>query len=113
MAHGHNDADLTVLENFRDHVFTAGSPTALYDITVDKGVTVYPNPSKGQFRISYAQAGIKAGSYQLMDLNGRVIESQPLSHPDQLSLSGQYSGTYFLLLLEGTQAVWGKKVVLQ
>ncbi|WP_222164860.1 MbnP family protein [Edaphocola aurantiacus] len=113
LEHGHNGADLTVLQNFRDHVFTAGSPTALYDMTLDKGVTVYPNPSKGQFRINYTQANIKAGSYQLMDLNGRVIESNKLSHQDQITLSGKYSGTYFLVLFQEAQPVWGKKVVLE
>lgn len=113
LEHGHNGADLTVLENFRDHVFTAGSPTALHDITVDKGVAVYPNPSKGQFRISYTQAGIKAGSYQLVDLNGRVIESNIVAHPDQISLSGKYTGTYFLVLFQEAQPVWGRKVVLE
>jgi hypothetical protein len=113
LEHGHNGADLTVLQNFRDHVFTAGSPTALYDMTLDKGVTVYPNPSKGQFRINYTQANIKAGSYQLMDMNGRVIESNKLSHQDQITLSGKYSGTYFLVLFQEAQPVWGKKVVLE
>lgn len=113
IAHGLNGDDQKVLENFRDHVFTAGSPTALPEITLQKGIEVFPNPSKGTFRIHYTQAGTAAGSYQLMDLSGRVVEAQQLAQQNELSLSGKYTGTYFLVLLQEGQPVWGKKVVLE
>lgn len=51
--HGVDATDLTVIQNFRDYVFKAGTGIALSvdDIYSDVKVDLFPNPSTGNFSV--------------------------------------------------------------
>lgn len=65
--------------------------------------TVAPNPSSGRFRLTSSASGDSV-TFQLADVYGKIIDSQPV--PDasglQLDLSDRMDGTYFLTISNNT-----------
>lgn len=62
-------------------------------------VTIYPNPTKGQLTLSFEQSTPSIMRYQLVDINGRLIESKAIEDTQHLiDISNQPNGVYVLQL---------------
>ncbi|MEQ8908506.1 MAG: T9SS type A sorting domain-containing protein, partial [Vicingaceae bacterium] len=66
----------------------------------EKSLTLYPNPSKGQYIIQ-SEASLDGLNYQVYDLRGQLIQSGSFEGKrERLDLSTQPNGVYFLHLPE-------------
>jgi len=94
------------------------SATGLFDYATDKFLQLYPNPSSGEFNISFELDEPSPVSIEMIDLSGKVI-SQILSRPvtsgsheiNHEADSSLPTGIYFIRLTIDNQ-VWIKKVAV-
>ena len=83
------------------------STLAIDDYTSE--VSLFPNPTQGQFQIN----GIENGSsIEIYDIAGKKVFSEIVNNTDILSLEGYKSGTYILNIQTAKQSLI-KKIVLQ
>ena len=74
-------------------------------------VTLYPNPSHGQFTLSIGQT-IEDGSVQIVDPLGRVVLEHKLSSGNiQVDLSGEAKGFYSVLIYIGNEVQTQKLII--
>ena len=92
--------------------FTATSLSST-DVTLNKGIKLYPNPSNGVVTISIENfsGNLNVAVY---DLNGRKVLSNSIDFSTQTSinLEGLQSGVY-VLKLEGDNLSYSEKIILQ
>ncbi len=114
--HGDDLNDLTVLENFRDHVFTAGSglPLAVSNFENDIHLSLSPNPSTGDVRIALDNSGqTLVTSAQVLDISGRIIQEISLTNRNEATFNIGAKGIYFVRLQSFGINLGSKKVVIQ
>lgn len=114
--HGVNATDLKVLENFRDHVFKAGSrATSVKNqpVAADFAKT-YPNPVYNKLTIDLLAENNLAKSVQVMDILGKVhfTTALPVQH-NVIDLSALARGTYILKFYEGAKDMGSQKITLR
>lgn len=115
--HGAFGPSITLLENFRDYVFTS-SIVGISELEESASeFKVYPNPSNGIFSI-LAENGKIANrnmNYQIKDVSGRIVEEGviDLQHNNQIKI--QKSGVYMITLRgeDNGKLVINKKLVVQ
>lgn len=92
--------------------FTLNGPNAINEVNSHLAVTVYPNPSQGDYQLSI-------NSYQftqplqlrVYDVTGKLVKEQKVStNNSELSLAGLNAGMY-LLKLEGKNFSASKRIV--
>ena len=88
------------------------NPSGLSNEQFQRGISVYPNPSKGFFSVSVGDT--KAYELEVTDLTGKVILKQSVkdSNLSQLDLSGNAQGVY-LLKITSKEASAIQKIVIQ
>jgi len=79
------------------------SPSGIEEIASESGFGIYPNPTNGQFTISYSSNQNEKTYIKVMDLSGRVIFDESLNmvsgvNKQDLNLLGLSSGMYFIEL---------------
>jgi hypothetical protein len=47
--------------------------TGIGSLDADLGLSVYPNPTSGQFKVQSSKFKVEGGKIELVDLNGRVV----------------------------------------
>lgn len=71
----------------------------------------YPNPTEHLIHLDIDKEDWENVSYQLLDLNGRVIEERPILHRQStIDMSNLKSAVYLLRLMEGYQEVKSFKI---
>ncbi len=112
VAHGIDRADLTVLENFRDHVFSAAGGTVSNLERSLLAVEVFPNPTKGEIQLNCQ--GIVYDQIVIRTLKGQEWKSFPYMGSDpKINLNAASPGIYLLQLLNQGQRVGQQKIILQ
>ena len=116
--HGPNSSNITLLNNFRDSVFSAlPSQTATVGFTEQKTVAtefrVYPNPSAGVFVVNVNGVQGSNTSLQISDITGRTIQTIVTGPANTVEINIGSQGLYFVSLLEGQKMVATKKVFVQ
>lgn len=109
--HGAFASDQTLIENFRDHVFSAASSSPLkIESHTAQALQVFPNPSNGVF---YFQTSQPAESIELFDLTGRKVSStfNKLAGLQQLEMD--QTGVYLLVVRLQNQTVLRQKLVVE
>lgn len=80
------------------------------------GIRLFPNPTSNDFTLEFMGAVPKAGSVQILDLYGRLLERQnlpPGQQEHQLSLVNLPAGMYFVRVTDGGVPIWAKKLIKQ
>lgn len=109
--HGAGAADLTLLQNFRDHVFSAASNSPLsIDIQSSEEFKVFPNPSNGTF---YLNSNAQIEAIELFDLSGRKVMDIPAQQIGVQSIKVDNSGVYILHVLFANQEVTRHKLIVK
>jgi len=74
--HGADATDLTVMENFRDYVFSpgAGFPTGINVRDATSSIKIYPNPSSGDANISFGILENDISDIAVYSIEGKLIE---------------------------------------
>jgi C-terminal processing protease CtpA/Prc len=90
--------------------------TAENDLAVE-GVFFSPNPNDGQFILNYALQESGPVQVQLYDIAGRSVfakafEGTPGSYSEQINISDEPKGVYFLTVVQNGKS-FAKKVVIQ
>lgn len=112
--HGVNQEDLDMLKNFRDIVFKAGSgPTSIKNVSVDKNIRIYPNPSKGKIQIDLSKSSNSVSHYKLMNMAGNVIESGSIPKNNSIGLKNTIPGNYILVLYNKEQQVFSQLMAVE
>ena len=93
-------------------LFTATSLSS-DDVTKNKGIKIYPNPSNGVVNVSVENYSGNL-NLEVYDINGRKVLSNSLNFSIQTSvnLEGLQSGIY-VLKLEGDNLSYSEKIILQ
>jgi len=89
-------------------IFTFG----VEDASIQWGLTVYPNPSTHILYLKVEKEELKNLSYQLFDLNGKLIQTQNINNNITEILMETYStSTYFLKIYNNTQELTTFKII--
>lgn len=93
ITHSEFDEAITLLQNFRDHVFTAGNPVSISNISSKTHVvSIFPIPSNGVINIAYK------GTAEIIIYNIQGSEIQRLNKNslDATQVTISSPGTYFI-----------------
>lgn len=71
-------------------------------------ITIYPNPSKGVFKVNTAIKNIK---YQLINIQGRILQKGDVNN-NQLHFSNYAKGIYLLHLKSPDQRTFIKRIII-
>ncbi len=111
IAHGVNQEDFTVLQNFNNYVFRPGpGTTSVATLTPGNDIHLYPNPSKGLVTIE--RSGHSLSHYSLTDLSGRLIQkgTVPASGKIRIKAAG---GLYLLSFYQNGTPVLIEKIMIE
>ncbi len=111
-AHGVDQEDLTVLQNFIDYVFTSSTETLVADLAEESIVdwVAYPNPSNGTI---YVKNEVSSSiDYVVTDVAGRTIANSDASN-GQVIVSGLESGTYLIEAFDAGQSLGTQTVIVK
>ncbi|MFN8396824.1 MAG: MbnP family protein [Bacteroidia bacterium] len=113
IAHGGTGIDVTLLENFRDRVFTDGVLTGAASQMEDADYfTVAPNPSNGHLSL-YTNAKISSkASFVLIDALGREVQSLSASASGRTEMDWTVPGCYWVSLRDGGRNLGVESVVI-
>lgn len=77
-------------------------------------VSVYPNPSDGQFRVEIPGNGNMNYQYEILGLDGRIIQSGTLAGSDDISqvIKVEEASGIYLLKIKSAQEVATKRLVI-
>lgn len=92
---------ITIIENVNapDYSMFATSTLTIKDPKTDTDFTIYPNPSTGNFTLSFNQE-IENGTVQVVDYTGKVIlESNILESNMEIDISNMPSGLYIVKIV--------------
>ncbi len=115
IAHGVNQEDLTLLQNFRDVVYSASSATItanLEDVSFNGNWSVYPNPTKGEFSLDI-DSDINVNRVSVINLLGHEVVSIDIAIGDSPYISLNNAGVYFVNLMNGSTILSTKRIVKQ
>lgn len=77
-------------------------------------IEVFPNPTNTFLTISFSRSTPKYGELQILDLWGRVVQTETLAYGTeefQLTMEALPAGIYFIKVMDGQVPIWIEKVV--
>ncbi|MFT5166401.1 MAG: hypothetical protein ACI8P3_001632 [Saprospiraceae bacterium] len=114
IVHGFGGAALTVLENFRDYVFSPAVVTSTPDLSEINAFEVYPNPAPDG--ISNIKLSVKTtGNYQLEIRNvlGQTISNQVITALESIvPVRLKNDGIYFISLIQNGKFILTEKLII-
>jgi hypothetical protein len=84
--------------------------------SVNRSIRVYPNPNTGTFRFEYTAQMQDKVQVSVLDVTGKVLfareyESNGIQLEEEIRLTTQQKGSYFLRLVNGMSVSWQKIIV--
>ena len=114
--HGNDMTDLTVLQNFRDFVFSAGTGLPLATTTVSKKIAlnIYPNPSRRTVRVHIPEEiHYTNASLDIFNMVGKKIMTPTIDNNGTAIVNFATSGIYFIILRDNNVQLATHKIVIQ
>lgn len=111
--HGVNATDLTVLENFRDYVFSPGANATAVDEKDVEALTLFPNPSNGKVQIKWNNTAGNATDVIVYDIAGRIVKSLSLKNQMEISININQTGLYFVQVLSSGTVLANSKLIIK
>lgn len=113
--HGANEADLTVLHNFRDYVFSAGDGNLLQNNSnqVQHHFSVFPNPVGDHLNVE-THDFLSVGNTKILlyDVLGRLLNEQVVTQSRiQIDMKDFQAGVYILKIAQGAQELLNRRIV--
>lgn len=106
--HGTNTNDLTMLNNFKNYVFSpASSVVGVFEQPI-LNFNLYPNPSKSEFTISGINEIMKV---QVTDMTGRKILETSFKSAAQFEI--ETPGTYIVYVTNSSGLTSSQKLIIQ
>lgn len=110
--HGDNLEDRTMLENFRDHVFSEAWPSQTLNLDLEKNLELYPNPSKGNFQL-IIPSSYKNGEIVIQDLTGKLVSKISLDNTMAQSIDIQQKGMYLISVSKDGKRLKTEKLLVE
>ncbi len=87
--------------------------TGIEDIKgISLAMAVYPNPTTDFLQLIIAKGQFKDLSYQLFDINGKLLQNKQLINVDTyIDMSAYVASTYFVSVLKGGQPIKEFKII--
>lgn len=105
------DKPVEIVESWEVHDHQLGGTTTDMGEPVNSGITVFPNPSNGQFQVQFGT--VLPLAYEVTDLSGRtVVQGRPTSATESIELNGAQAGIY-LLKVQFEDHQWTQKLSVQ
>jgi photosystem II stability/assembly factor-like uncharacterized protein len=103
-------------ENCYDVMSKSISMVSIEDVNNLKNLTIYPNPSSGQFTVTYQMRSTADFSVDIVDLSGKQVytrEFSSISEPGQfdVDLKNQMKGFYIVKVHVGNETVTRKLLI--
>lgn len=112
--HGADLTDLTVLENFRDFVFTPGAIIlSAEDTNKEMPVKIYPNPCEESSRISWDGASGSVTGIAVYDLTGRKVQQLAVQFQKEQEVFFSEKGIYIVQLQSEGTALSNHKIIVR
>ncbi|MEO7176676.1 MAG: MbnP family protein [Saprospiraceae bacterium] len=113
--HGVNATDLTVLQNFRDFVFSEGTglTNSINSDANDHGISVYPNPSKGDIYIENSSSTSQVSSIEILDYTGKSLSKSKLQNATINKINIPFCGMHIIVLRTDAGEVITQKVLIE
>ncbi|MDQ3100540.1 MAG: T9SS type A sorting domain-containing protein, partial [Bacteroidota bacterium] len=91
--------------------------TGLVELDGTNGLLIYPNPTQGIFTLQIPEVQAGNSSITVIDLSGRVILQNTISHNDRiqqvLDLSGEPTGPYMIQVISADQVVSTRVMIIE
>jgi len=79
---------------------------------INLSVTAYPNPTTGYLTLSIAEFEISNLSYQLYDMNGKLLQNAKITgNQTSIAMSNLVPATYFVKVLQESKVVKTFKII--
>lgn len=79
---------------------------------INLSVAAYPNPTTDYLTLSIGEFDISNLSYQLYDMNGKLLGNEKLSgNETQINMSNYVPATYFVKVINGNQSIKTFKII--
>ena len=114
ISHSSIGASKTIMENMAEHVFTGATSSSTIEPGVKGSLSVSPNPSSGEFTITYAFPGLTNLQMRLTDMAGITYLTQALN-ADAASQKVSVrvaSGIYYLLIQANERVIAMEKIMI-
>lgn len=116
--HGEATETIDLLRNFRDFVFTskAGAGNVLASVNqvlAPAALDMYPNPSNGAVSFDITDKSVNITSIQISDITGKVVETIAVNDFETAQTTLTAKGIYIVSLMDGTNSLLTKKLVIQ
>ncbi|MDZ4667686.1 MAG: MbnP family protein [bacterium] len=113
--HGVDATDLTVLQNFKNYVFSVGTviPTGIKSVNEEIEVSIYPNPSTQKINIDLGNKNVELSDIIVIDILGREIINRTIGGNSNIDLQIARPGIYTILFLEMGTLKGTRKIIIQ
>jgi hypothetical protein len=115
IAHGSGSDEAAVLSNFKNHVFSAGTPVSINGVaSTNNTLVVFPNPSQnGSTTLSFGNA-LQTGMITITDLQGRVVlTTEKKAGATNVSVNLKQTGLYFVKAQMADGSIANSKLVIE
>lgn len=115
VAHGSGSDEAAVLNNFKNYVFSAGTPVSVSGIAAaNQSMVVFPNPAQnGSTTLSFGNA-LQAATITVADLQGRVMLTTDKKAGDSnVNISLNKTGLYFVKVQMADGSTACSKLVIE
>ncbi len=92
--------------------FEISTTVGINETSINLELSVYPNPTSNFLQLKVESERIESLSYQLLDLQGKVIESKKVSSTTTtVAMENLPTATYFLRVTDNNQVVKTFKII--
>jgi len=79
---------------------------------INLSVSAYPNPTTDYLQLKVESEKLNDLSYQLFDMNGKLLQNQKLSGTEnQINMGNYVPSTYFVRVTSGSQSIKEFKII--
>jgi Secretion system C-terminal sorting domain len=113
ISHGSTGESITLLENFRDHVFSSFNETDIMESTIITDLKIWPNPAVEEINVSIP-TNHTFNKILVTDVLGRtVLEKNMQQQLSNYTFNLKENGMFFIKLYSDNNLVSSKKVIVE
>jgi hypothetical protein len=89
----------------------SGVITSVYNVPVNPGFKIFPNPGTGRFMLSFSTVSDKNAMMEISNLEGIIIYKRIVENQSTIDLSGTRKGIYVIKLIMDNEIMFNKVCV--
>ncbi len=115
ISHGSGSDEAAVLSNFKNYVFSAGTPVSVTGVeTLNNNLVVFPNPAQnGTTTLSFGNT-LQTATINITDLQGReILTTEKKAGETNVNIYLKQSGLYFVRAQMADGSIANNKLVIE